>query len=227
MRIVSWNCNLKLRSKFDKIEEFKPDILVVQECEKLPKDYFPNAHYLWVGRNDRKGLGVIIFGSSGKIYDKYNENLIEFLPVETDFGSILGVWAFNHRARKRFGEGVKGHILPAIDYYASFIDNKKVLGVIGDFNNSVIWDKPKSELTFKNAITKFESFGLQSAYHHLNSENFGEEALGTLFHMKNRNKKYHIDYMFLRNATSISVGSYENWIELSDHVPVIVDIQDL
>ena len=42
-------------------------------------------------------------------------------------------------------------------------------------------------------------------------------------------KKYKysiIDYLYTKSVTAISaeVGSYEDWIELSDHTPLIVDI---
>ena len=86
MRIVTWNCNLNLKSKFEKVSDLRPDILVVQECERLPEDFFPNSHYLWVGQNEKKGLGVLIFRGSGKIHSSHRRDLVEFIPVDTDFG---------------------------------------------------------------------------------------------------------------------------------------------
>ena len=35
MRIVSWNCCLKLTAKYEHVAQLKPDILIVQECEQL------------------------------------------------------------------------------------------------------------------------------------------------------------------------------------------------
>ena len=66
MRVISWNCNLNFKAKFDIISALKPNLLIVQECEQLPKNYFPNAEYLWVGRNQKKGLGVLIFDGVGR-----------------------------------------------------------------------------------------------------------------------------------------------------------------
>ena len=39
-------------------------------------------------------------------------------------------------------------------------------------------------------------------------------------------KTYHIDYVFLKglNPKSIEIGSYDDWVKLSDHVPVVVEI---
>jgi exonuclease III len=224
MRIVSWNCNLNLKSKFEKVSDLRPDILVVQECERLPEEFFPNSHYLWVGQNEKKGLGVLIFGGSGKIHSSHRHDLVEFIPVDTDFGSLLGVWAFNHRAKQRYGEGFDGATEHAITHYEDFIREKSTLGVVGDFNNSVIWDENNSKTPFQNTIERFERLSLTSVYHSTNNEQFGQETEGTLFHTKKEEKRYHIDYLFLRQTGNVTVGSYQDWIEFSDHVPIIVDI---
>ena len=226
MRIVSWNCNLNLKSKFEKVLDLKPDVLVVQECERLPEDFFPNAQYLWVGQNEKKCLGVLIFGGTGKIHRSHRHDLVEFIPVNTELGSLLGVWAFNHRAKQRYGKGFDGTTENAITHYEDFIREKSTLGVVGDFNNSVIWDKKNSKTPFQNTIERFERLGLKSVYHSTNNEQFGHETKGTLFHTKKKEKRYHIDYLFFRQTGAVTVGSYENWIEFSDHVPVTVDLKD-
>tara|TARA_B110000977_G_scaffold191272_1_gene263149 strand:+ start:343 stop:567 length:225 start_codon:yes stop_codon:yes gene_type:complete len=57
------------------------------------------------------------------------------------------------------------------------------------------------------------------------NEQFGHETQGTLFHTKKQEKRYHIDYLFLRQTGNVIIGSYEDWINFSDHVPIIVDLQ--
>lgn len=222
MRVITWNCNQNFRSKFDLISALSPNLLIVQECEYLPQNHFPNAEYLWVGQNNKKGLGVLIFKDAGSISPEYDEKYVEFLPINTDFGQLLGVWAFNHRAKK-YGDDVKGHILQAIQKYRSFLTDKNTMGVVGDFNNSVVWDKPSSLQTFQKAIEDFEAFGMSSAYHTFSSEKFGDETRATLFHTKKREKTYHIDYAFTRKSGSVEVGEYDDWIAYSDHMPLIVD----
>ena len=224
MRIVTWNCNLNFKVKFDAILPLKPDVLVIQECERLSKNYFPNTEYTWVGRNEKKGLGVLLFDGAGSISPVYNEQLIEFLPINTDLGQFLAVWAFNHRAKK-YGEDVRGHILHALEEYELFLSDIRTVGVFGDFNNSVVWDKPKSRLSFRTTIEKFETFGLYSAYHKQNAEQFGKETQATLFHTKNPAKPYHVDYMFTRQSVSVEVGAYDDWIEFSDHMPLTVNLK--
>ena len=43
---------------------------------------------------------------------------------------------------------------------------------------------------------------------------------------KNKNKSYHIDFLFLKGLTvkSFDIGSYEDWIGFSDHMPLICEI---
>ena len=41
MKIITWNCNLKFKQKFELISSYDPDICFVQECENLNSDFFP------------------------------------------------------------------------------------------------------------------------------------------------------------------------------------------
>ena len=64
MKILTWNCNGALRNKFEFIDTFGADVLVIQECEDPSKcngDYVNWAgNYLWSGENKNKRLGVFV-----------------------------------------------------------------------------------------------------------------------------------------------------------------------
>jgi len=227
MKVVSWNCCLKLSKKFDEIKLLNPDILIIQECEELPEDFFPNAKYYWTGHTKNKGIGVILFNNTAEIDASFNSKLDYFLPLNLDNGiRLLATWSFTHRAEGRFGEGHVGHVSAAIEYYRNWLDGSKEAIICGDFNNSVIWDKGNKTSNFKNTNTTLESMGFKSSYHQLTNEEFGNEKCATLYHTKNQSKTYHIDYVFLKGLEpkKIEIGSYEEWIKFSDHVPVIVSI---
>mgnify|MGYP006107333909 CR=1 FL=1 len=226
MKIISWNCCLKLSKKFDAIESLNPDILIIQECEELPLDFFPNAEYHWIGHNQNKGVGVVLFNNSAEVDESFNNKLDYFLPLNLDNGiKLLATWSFTHRAAGRFGEGHIGHVSEAVKHYKNWLKESERGIICGDFNNSVIWDKSNKESNFRETNESLNALGYQSAYHKLNNENFGEEKQSTLYHTKNKNKTYHIDYVFLKGIEpkSVAVGSYEDWITLSDHVPVTVE----
>ena len=73
--------------------------------------------------------------------------------------------------------------------------------------------------------TQLESLGFVSSYQKNTNECFGAEGLATFFQTKAKSKKYHIDYLYIRSleVTSFKVGDYEDWIKLSDHVPIVVE----
>jgi exonuclease III len=226
MKIVSWNCNLNLAKKFVHLEAIDADIFIIQECEKLKEDYFPNAKFFWTGRIENKGLGIIIKNKSALLDPIHNPNFINFLPIRSDEIKIMGVWAYNHRAVK-FGDNVSGKTIEAINHYKNWLVEDQMPSVFaGDFNNSVIWDKSKNDNNFQNINKKLESFGFLSTYHSLTGDVFGDEDKPTFFHTKNILKQYHIDYIYLKSseATSVKVGEYHDWIKLSDHVPIITEI---
>ena len=54
MKVITWNCNLKFKEKFELVGSYDPDICFIQECEKLSPNFFPNYKYFWTGRNEKK-----------------------------------------------------------------------------------------------------------------------------------------------------------------------------
>jgi len=227
MKVITWNCNLNLVKKFEHISKESPDIAIIQECEKLDENYFPNSKYFWLGKNEKKGLGVIVFNHSAKVSESLNEKLIYFLPIETEILNIIGVWAYNHRAAPKFGVDFSGNTSDALTNYEVLLSSSKKVLFAGDFNNSVIWDKGNKENNFSNINNKLNSLGLKSSYHEYTNEKFGEESKGTLFHTKKQNKPYFIDYIYYKemNLSKVYVGQYDEWISLSDHMPVIAEFK--
>ncbi len=225
MKIVTWNCNLNFAKKYEYIESMNADIYIIQECEKLKKDYFPNSKFFWTGRIENKGLGVLAKNGGASLDSSHNPDLINFLPVRSDNLKILGVWAYNHRAKK-FGDNVSGETIQAIEFYKEWLSDGELPCVFGgDFNNSIIWDRPNNKNNFENINAQLENLGFASVYHSNTSDEFGYEKNATFFHTKNKDKKYHIDYLFLRSIEykSLNIGKFSEWIKLSDHVPIILD----
>jgi len=226
MKIMTWNCNLNLAKKYQHIESFDADILIIQECEKLKENYFSGRKFFWTGRIENKGLGVLIKTDSASIDPSVDHNLINFLPIQSDDLRILGVWAYNHRAIK-FGMEVSGNTIDAIRYYRDWLvkgSNKCVFG--GDLNNSIIWDKRNNDNNFQNINSSLNDLGFESAYHLLSGEKFGHESEATFYHTKKESKKYHIDYLYTKSldVKSLTVGKYQDWIKLSDHCPMIIEV---
>ncbi len=55
MKIITWNCNGAFRNKYQALDHFNADILVIQECEdpaQSNSDYEDwSREYLWIGKN--------------------------------------------------------------------------------------------------------------------------------------------------------------------------------
>jgi len=151
-----------------------------------------------------------------------------FLHVETDAVDVLAVWAMNDRenARRRY----IGQVHTTLETHSELVDGKTV--VAGDFNWNVTWDEsPNSPLSgdFADVRAALNENGLCSAYHVVRGDEFGEEAAAT-FHMhKKEHRPYHIDYAFvpghrIHPKTEVTVGRYDDWIDASDHMPLLVSI---
>ena len=226
MKVLTWNCNLKFKEKFELVNSYDPDICFIQECEKLKSDFFPKYKYFWTGRNEKKGLGVLTKKDDFFVDECHNKDLINFIPIKSDNLKLLGVWSFNHRASK-FGSSVSGNTIDAINFYRDWFgnDNEKCI-VAGDFNNSIIWDKKGNANNFNNINDHFLDLGFVSNYHKLEGEDFGKESYATFFHTKKELKKYHIDYIYSKNLNPLEfkVGSYSEWISYSDHSPLIAKL---
>jgi hypothetical protein len=228
MKIITWNCNCSFRTKLDHLRIIDFDLAIIQECEKEIKDLPETWEYLWVGNNINKGMAVIGQGNKIKIDKIHKAEWSCFLPVTVNDGEwfILAVWAYNHRARKNIGESAIGYPLEIFERLSQILPYNNSM-VVGDFNNSVVWDRPSSNNSFIDIVKKLESFGLTSAYHTFKSEEFGCETNKTFFHNKKESMGHHIDYIFIPDGTKIlnlEVGQYSDWINYSDHVPIQIEI---
>ena len=68
-----------------------------------------------------------------------------------------------------------------------------------------------------------------SFYHKYYEQEQGEELTPTYFHWKKLEKEFHIDYVFgsekiYKNLQNMEIGQYDNWIDVSDHMPMILNM---
>jgi exonuclease III len=223
---------MAFRKKKAQILRYDPDILVIQECESPSAngDWSEFSDWIWVGEDEHKGLGIFsrndISLEPGDITGRGGRFSI---PVTTDTAvNVLGVWAMNdeRNPKKRY----IGQVYTTLRDYREWIDSDTV--VVGDFNWNIIWDKsPDGPLRgdFSDTVGILNDCGLRSAYHSVAGSDFGDEDAPTFYMHKKRDREYHIDYIFAPDAAVDSVsefiiGEYDDWIDASDHMPVIVEI---
>jgi len=231
MRLITWNSNMAFRKKYKSIMQYDPDIVIIQECENLEKIDFveikrPLIDSIWVGDNEFKGIGIFSFSNKISIADFYNPEFRYIIPFKVDDYYILAVWAMddkeNHENR------YIAQVWLAINYYENILHKNRII-IIGDFNSNKIWDKKKRIANHSNVVKYLDKFKICSVYHRVNNEEQGKESLNTFFMHRNENKGYHIDYCFLSyelldKIVSFEIGKYNDWKGLSDHCPIILDL---
>lgn len=235
--LITWNCNGAFRNKYQLFDEYKSDILIIQECEnpiestKHYKDWAKN--YLWIGNNKNKGLGV--FCKNNITLEKLdwsdinvnykNEQLESFLPCLINKEIILiAVWT-----KKANSEvfGYIGQMWKYLQLHKDKLKDKKVI-IAGDFNSNVIWDKWDRWWNHSDVVKELEAIRIKSLYHHITKEEQGKETNHTFYLQKKIEKSHHIDYVFISNHfisnNSLKIGDFRKWLGYSDHMPIFVNI---
>ncbi|TFH04462.1 MAG: endonuclease/exonuclease/phosphatase family protein [Methanosarcina sp.] len=234
MRVITWNCNMAFRKKYEQILSYEPDLLIVPECEhpdKLNNKFYDNV--LWIGDNRNKGLAVFSFNDFEiTIHEAYCESYKYVLPVKVINNkeiNLIAVWSQNNKEdpRRRY----IGEVWQSLNYYKDMFKSPTIIA--GDFNWNVIWDKEHSNYPLHGTLTDvtnlLKQFEIFSMYHAFTDVKFGVEVEPTLYFRKNIKTPYHIDYVFapldfISNGKSFSIGKYEDWIPLSDHMPLIAEL---
>lgn len=222
MKIVSWNCCGKFREKYPLIEKLDADIYVIQECEnpKLAKNkkYTDFArNFIWVGDNKNKGIGIF---AKKQIKIKNNNwepyCLRHFLSVNVNNKfNLLAVWACIRYIEEYY-------------IYQSIHKNKydKNMCIIGDFNSNAMWDEKHHKRDHSRVVKELEEIGLYSAYHFIFNIEQGKEPDKSFYLYRHLDKGYHIDYAFVdkNKIKSFEILSSEEWLQHSDHKPIILEI---
>ena len=105
MKIITWNCNMAFRKKAGHILAYKPDILVVPECEhpdklKFSDDVPKPIDMLWFGENKNKGLGIFSYSHfKFKLIKTHNPEFKMIVPIAVTGSNykftLYAVWANN------------------------------------------------------------------------------------------------------------------------------------
>jgi len=227
LRLATWNCcRGKLENKLVPVMSLQPDILAVQECAN-PFDAFPGGTAAWVG--DRSSQGLLLLASNGYRLQSHKKtigtsnSIKHFLaarvrgPVEFN---VLAVWAKRCEGRPAYVTT----LMRGLDAFKRFIGSAPTV-LLGDLNTHPVFGP-----AHHNFVDRLRSeFGLVSSYHAFLGETEGDESRFTHFHYRHRHRPFHIDYCFIpedwqQKIIDVMVGTHREWTHLSDHVPLVVDI---
>lgn len=215
--------------------QYKPDILVVQECEYGERLKF-EAHlpqpndFLWFGENRHKGIGVFSFGPQKLgLLPIHNQALKFILPIAVSGGAVdftlFAIWANNPADPD--GRYV-AQVWKAVQEYEQLLATNNCV-LTGDFNSNSIWDRPRRIGNHSDVTQKLANYQIHSIYHRFFGEQQGKELQPTFYLHRNLNKPYHMDFCYMTSelcdtVNRVEVGIHSDWATVSDHMPIIVDI---
>ena len=228
MRIATWNVNNgDLVARFFRlVEHFHPHVAVITEAPK-PISNLANVH--WVKDSETRGIAVYAapgFSIKRSRPNRYTDVFTATMSPEQDPLALLACWSHPGAIKDDYRECW----MNGIPKYGKYLKGKNVV-IAGDLNDSAIWDESYHPYpSVKTIFQEFrEKYGVVSAYHNFHKEEFGEETQNTLCLLKNSRKRYHIDYVLLPErwqVRDVSVGTHGDWLKLSDHMPLVVDIDN-
>jgi hypothetical protein len=220
MRVVAWNCGKAAARKLPVLlDRLKPDVAVISECSDeatlLKHADLPECSMAWVGRDPSCGLAVLAFGGWTAELDEDARTRVEGMewacPARVDGPTpfrLLGIWADNSTRRRPATEAVR-----ALEDW--FVPGRSM--VAGDFNNDTFWNKGGDERDHTVTVELLRDQGLSAI----------RNELPTYHQNKNPEKPYILDHVFVPGTWGVrgfEVGSLEQWTTLSDHAPIIVDL---
>jgi len=123
-----------------------------------------------------------------------------------------------------------GQLWKLLQRHPRFLEADSAI-LIGDLNSNSRWDASDRWWNHADVVRKLGRIGLRSAYHHLLNEDQGQESIPTFYMYRKRERPYHIDYAFvsqpLLSGATCSIGDPEFWLDVSDHMPLLVDLPAL
>jgi endonuclease/exonuclease/phosphatase family metal-dependent hydrolase len=241
MKIVTWNCKFGFNEqKYEFIKKYDADLYLIQECLKNDFDVLKNLekyHSIYCDNIDSKyGVGLFSDKFQFKLLDKHNPQFRYIVPYivfdESKEFIVFLVWTKDKDENGKKIEYTE-QIWKAINYdpYIKYFSGSVIIA--GDFNSNNYWEneyKAKKVHSHNDIILKLKEYGIESAYHNYFNCNNGNENDPTLLWMMKKEQKFHIDYCFISKnykIKNVEIGSISEWEEskLSDHCPIIVDIE--
>jgi len=235
MEIVSWNCKNGFDvTKAETIGNAYQDaaIFVIQECRRTEIYNFKNNWKFknWYGDDQEySDLGIAVFSNKFeiKLTEEFNRNYRYVVPYKVDAGKIkftlFAVWT------KPIDEYYDANVTEAINFsgYKNIIDGNVIM--IGDYNTGCSEKTEEHKNRYVNLNKKMEPKGFMNC-------SPAEKIYEMTFFSDRTKQEYVNDFCFISKNLSSSLekfGTNKEWEEkngikrwrgLSDHCPIIVDL---
>lgn len=232
MRLVTWNCRVgKFREKAEHIAGLRPDVLTVQEVSQADHKalhFAGDCQPTFRSQLPGPGRHIGVFSYTGMELaavdpDEPQELFRRFRAQHNGRPfQVVAVWtAPTRQSRKTWYR----QVIDGVGEHAGWIKQVPTV-IMGDFNDSARYETTN----WPTLEALLQPLGLVSAYHAHTGETPGKETRHTYF---NRGKidasAAHLDYClvprdWVPKITAVTVGAHADWHNVSDHVPLIVDL---
>lgn len=232
MRLIAWNANFnsrKNRSLDDNarlLSVFYPDVIVLSETALPLHSAHLSDKSIAIGETN-PGLAVMAFGPYTIKRSELNTGAPELSCLVHVDGPVpfvlLALWPVDRDKKHPYHQT----LMRNLDYFGASLSRAPAI-MAGDFNSSA---RVKDQVdTHPQFIEKAHNLGIESVYHHHTGEPHGAELLNTYVHGKEQPQPFHIDYCFvsrsLIRASTVTIPQSQEWSQVSDHFPLILDIPD-
>ncbi len=241
MKVVYWNVRTSIANRPKKQEKLlsfaeDADVIILAEAEEpgykdRNYDFIILKGYEYLDRAGKIAeRGLIAFAKPGVINKdavKHNDNHYSLvLPLNNSDVTIVGVWSKSRLKTDTRTNDYCYNMQNCLNETVKFLVKPIV---VGDFNMSpkVSGQKIKAPRIFK----EFEAAGLNSLYHQVSCEKYGEETNSSYW---DGNGGFMLDHVFAKNGTvKKAIWPFEDkeyWAgkyksdECSDHLPIIIEL---
>jgi exodeoxyribonuclease-3 len=233
MRLITWNCQAGLVSRKKALTLFErdPDIAIVQECSKRDTESIRQQGYggFWFGDADIPAKGMAIFHKSEwKLHPLKQPKHKWIVPVDVEGPEnfmLLAVWACAVKGKL---ESYVAVIHSALAAHPEWFKRGPVV-MAGDFNSNSQWDRNRPLGNHTLLVEQLKAYGMSSVYHLHHKEEQGKESRPTFYLYRKSDHPFHLDYIFVPDGwigrlKNFEVGDFYQWLRLSDHCPLTIDV---
>jgi endonuclease/exonuclease/phosphatase family metal-dependent hydrolase len=204
------------------LRSLRPDVAVLQECARPPHE---DSAAVWFGSNPRQGIAVVVKQPLQVVAVPSRDRTASMFAASVSGPSsftVLATWA---QREPTYSEALRR----GLQVYRDILLAAPCV-LMGDLNSSTAWDDRYGRTDHRRLEAQLhDEFGLVSAYHAATGEPPGQESRPTHFWRWQAGAPFHLDYCYLpkewlHGLETVTVGSYQDWADVSDHRPVCVDV---
>lgn len=227
MRLMTWNCRRGFPRKAEAVAPLRPDVLVSQEVGRLDQvlvfDGTDQPTFIHrISRTPEGQTAIAVFSYTDTKLESVDhaDPMYPFqrFRAERDGLSfqVVAVWTETPDYKQAI-EGARR--------FREWIQQAPTV-IMGDFNDSAAY----RTTNWPELMEAMSPLGVASAYHAFTGEHFGRASKPTYFHHGRADAfSSHIDYCFIPldwvpRVTAVTVGDHDEWGRLSDHMPLVVDL---